>query len=576
MQPRKLKVAFAFFPYGGNGAAPSENPATRNWLIPTIVKAKQDPRIEDGILRRDWADTPITMCRNDAVRWAREEGADVLVMVDSDNIPDIMLGIDPTAKPFFETAFDFIYQNYEKGPHVVAAPYCGPPMSPDGSGSENVYVFLWRNFNSRNPTERFALRQFEREEAAVRTGIEPVAALPTGVIMFDLRAFDLIPHPYFTYEYKDARQCEKVSTEDVVTTRNLSMNSCIKLGYNLLHCAWDSWAGHVKPLTVGKPVIVHATNIAEALKAAVENRIESNVRRTYIHDANLPVHPDDVNGPTRIENVQPAVAAIDGSPLPVSETGFPCIHNTCGEDIEVLKKLVSGEAYDTQYATRPIRIVELGSWAGLSAKAMAEAVEGIADYEIHCVDNWKGGNSAQRKVAAACDVFAEFQHNVGERFGKTVFAHTADTAAYAEEWIKSDRGEVDIVFVDADHSYEGCLADIKAWMPIVRKGGIICGHDYSSAFNGVKRAVHDVFGWDVVGVQGTVWMVRRALELGNAVQELTKGTKAKRGPRQKAVTGIASGRNRLQRTAHERNGSSHRGRGASRIGGEDRSGADQE
>jgi len=40
------------------------------------------------------------------------------------------------------------------------------------------------------------------------------------------------------------------------------------------------------------------------------------------------------------------------------------------------------------------------------------------------------------------------------------------------------RAEFDVVFIDGDHSYEGVVADIEAYMPYVRDGGMLCGHDY--------------------------------------------------------------------------------------------------
>lgn len=59
-------------------------------------------------------------------------------------------------------------------------------------------------------------------------------------------------------------------------------------------------------------------------------------------------------------------------------------------------------------------------------------------------------------------------------------------------------GSMDFVFLDADHSCEGVRADIEAWLPKVRKGGWIGGHDYASDhpdydFTGVKRAVDEAF-----------------------------------------------------------------------------------
>ena len=62
---------------------------------------------------------------------------------------------------------------------------------------------------------------------------------------------------------------------------------------------------------------------------------------------------------------------------------------------------------------------------------------------------------------------------------------------------------LDFVFIDADHSYSGCLADIKAWTPKVRPGGMVSGHDYE--WPTVMRAVSDTGGADVVA-SDNVWI----------------------------------------------------------------------
>ena len=51
-------------------------------------------------------------------------------------------------------------------------------------------------------------------------------------------------------------------------------------------------------------------------------------------------------------------------------------------------------------------------------------------------------------------------------------------------------GSLDFVFIDGDHSYDGCKRDIAAWTPKVKLGGWIGGHDYSERW-GVKRAVDE-------------------------------------------------------------------------------------
>lgn len=59
---------------------------------------------------------------------------------------------------------------------------------------------------------------------------------------------------------------------------------------------------------------------------------------------------------------------------------------------------------------------------------------------------------------------------------------------------------IDWVFIDGDHSYEGCMKDLRAWYPMVKPGGVLCGHDYMTSdvyWNGVrcgvKQAVDEFF-----------------------------------------------------------------------------------
>jgi hypothetical protein len=65
---------------------------------------------------------------------------------------------------------------------------------------------------------------------------------------------------------------------------------------------------------------------------------------------------------------------------------------------------------------------------------------------------------------------------------------------------------VDIVYIDGDHSYEGCLKDIRRFMPFAKR--IICGHDYAPGFPEVMRAVDDFFG-DLIEVKNNWWIVRK-------------------------------------------------------------------
>lgn len=65
---------------------------------------------------------------------------------------------------------------------------------------------------------------------------------------------------------------------------------------------------------------------------------------------------------------------------------------------------------------------------------------------------------------------------------------------------------LDFVFIDGDHSYDGCKRDIEAWLPKVKPGGWLMGHDYTIR-PGVKRAV-DELGAIVELDRDKVWAVK--------------------------------------------------------------------
>lgn len=64
---------------------------------------------------------------------------------------------------------------------------------------------------------------------------------------------------------------------------------------------------------------------------------------------------------------------------------------------------------------------------------------------------------------------------------------------------KVEDGSLDFIFIDADHGYESVMKDILAWVPKVRPGGLISGHDYDPKHEdvyGVVQAVDEYFGKD--------------------------------------------------------------------------------
>lgn len=64
---------------------------------------------------------------------------------------------------------------------------------------------------------------------------------------------------------------------------------------------------------------------------------------------------------------------------------------------------------------------------------------------------------------------------------------------------------LDFVFIDADHSFKGVDEDIAHWMPKVRKGGYVIGHDIH--WPTVKDAVEKHFGENYNKEQDFIWYV---------------------------------------------------------------------
>lgn len=74
-------------------------------------------------------------------------------------------------------------------------------------------------------------------------------------------------------------------------------------------------------------------------------------------------------------------------------------------------------------------------------------------------------------------------------------------------------GYFDLVYIDASHYYEDAKADIIAWLPKVKEGGFISGHDYGSArqsHRGVTTAVNEVLDGSTITLEGdSVWYKKK-------------------------------------------------------------------
>ena len=155
---------------------------------------------------------------------------------------------------------------------------------------------------------------------------------------------------------------------------------------------------------------------------------------------------------------------------------------------------------------RQVRIAEVGTWVGEAARAMADCIRG-SDGSIVCIDHFRGStNDATGAIAQTVGeekLLEAWEHNTGSyRPGGALPHIEAVNAISPEAATLFTDGWFDLVYLDAGHAYHEIQADIDAWLPKVRSGGVLCGHDYCDSFPGVRRAA-DELGID--GAEHDVW-----------------------------------------------------------------------
>jgi len=127
------------------------------------------------------------------------------------------------------------------------------------------------------------------------------------------------------------------------------------------------------------------------------------------------------------------------------------------------------------------KIVEVGSYKGKSAVNFAYAVRKRGgDATIFCVDTWRNENI---EFAKNVDVFAAFEANVA-RDRDLIVPLRGRSEEVGAAW---DRGPIDVLFIDGDHSYEGVVRDVEAWVPHVKPGGLVMFHD--TGLEGVWKGI---------------------------------------------------------------------------------------
>lgn len=145
------------------------------------------------------------------------------------------------------------------------------------------------------------------------------------------------------------------------------------------------------------------------------------------------------------------------------------------------------------------RFVEVGVWRGQSAAFMGvEIARSGKQIQHHAVDSFEGTPDGTPRPDTIMGALFE-QLGVPDALYEGCVLALAPVAEHVRvvRAMSSDAarefegGSLDFVFLDADHSEAGVRADILAWLPKVRPGGLLAGDDYChpDVGDGVRLAV---------------------------------------------------------------------------------------
>lgn len=169
---------------------------------------------------------------------------------------------------------------------------------------------------------------------------------------------------------------------------------------------------------------------------------------------------------------------ISGTKITRWTRGKP-VRLTCGAEIPMLIREMSRVWKGS--------IVEIGTYLGGTAWLGAQIARGSFS-KYHCIDTWKGASD----LAVGEDHYRGFLENMADAgLSDAVQVHRKPSVDAAKDF---EDESVDLVFIDGDHTFNGCLSDIDAWWPKLKLGGVMLGHDYCADKYGVVQAVKARFG----------------------------------------------------------------------------------
>lgn len=135
------------------------------------------------------------------------------------------------------------------------------------------------------------------------------------------------------------------------------------------------------------------------------------------------------------------------------------------------------------------KFVEIGVWKGGSTAYMGvEILKSGKKIEYDAIDTFEGSKEHGVVVGLYEEAMQNLKPILDLNIVNLIKGHSQDVfSKYADETL-------DFCFIDGSHEYEDVKKDIQAYLPKVKKGGILAGHDYDALWSGVIKAVDELLG----------------------------------------------------------------------------------
>jgi hypothetical protein len=145
-------------------------------------------------------------------------------------------------------------------------------------------------------------------------------------------------------------------------------------------------------------------------------------------------------------------------------------------------------------------IVEIGSFQGESTTIFSKSFNNA---KIFAVDIWSSNYELDMVTGTNNTMDVEDNFDIVTKDYDNIIKIKMSSQDFSN--VVND---IDFVYIDGDHSYEGVTNDIIKWKNKIKNGGYIGGHDYVEDRQDLIRAIKENFPNDKINIFGWSWLIK--------------------------------------------------------------------